>query len=305
MLIRAIREGVGHDGRVLHRQMWSGAFHVLPDEDVESIVAYLRSLKPIKHALPKTNLPPDEVKKQKALEPITQPVPVVAAANEVERGRRLAAVADCAGCHTSWYTPTNPGLFGGGNLIERGQLRTYSANITSDDSGIVHYDAAFFREVMRTGRAKGRELSPLMPWIVFRNLNDDDLDALFAYLRALPKVKHLIDNIDNPTKCKICGGEHPLGQYNRPPEVKLVSVPIADLKDTIGTYRFEDGFLLGVAIENGKLMLKLPKDSCELVTEDRRLYFCKGEFDRIEFVRDAAGKVTGLTSSLDPAVKIR
>ena len=183
--------------------------------------------------------------------------------------------------------------------------RTYSANITSDDSGIAHYDEAFFREVMHTGKARGRELSPVMPWIVFRNLNDDDLDALFAYLRALPKVKHLIDNIDSPTKCKICGGEHPLGQYNRPPDLKLVSVPVADLKDTVGTYRFEDGFLLGIAIENGKLMVKLPKDSCELVTEDRRLYFCKGEFDRIEFVRDASGKVTGLTSSLDPAQKIR
>jgi mono/diheme cytochrome c family protein len=306
MLIRAIREGVSHDGRILHRQMWSNAFHILPDEDVESIVAYLRSLKPIRHALPKTNLPPDEVKKHKALEPITQPVPVVAAANAVERGRRLAYLADCVGCHTSWYTPENPGFFGGGNLIEHGELRAYATNLTSDDSGIVYYDAAFFREVMRTGRAKGRVLSPLMPWTVFRNLNDADLDALFAYLRALPKVKHLIDNIDNPTKCRICQGEHPLGQYNRPREVKLVSVPLAELKDTVGTYRLEDGVQLNIAIENGKFMVKFSKDqSCELVTEDRRLYYCQGEIERVEFVRNAAGKVTGLTSSMDPAVKIR
>ena len=124
----------------------------------------------------------------------------------------------------------------------RGDLTTLWLEITSDDSGITHYDAAFFREVMRTGKARGRELSPLMPWIVFRNLNDHDLDALFAYLRALPKVKHVIDNIDKPTKCAICGGEHPLGQYNRPRELKLVSVPLDELKDTLGTYRFEDGF---------------------------------------------------------------
>ena len=50
---------------------------------------------------------------------------------------------------------TNPGLFGGGNLVERGDVKAYGANITSDDSGIAHYDAAFFREVMRTGRAQG------------------------------------------------------------------------------------------------------------------------------------------------------
>ena len=305
MLIRAIREGISHDGRVLHRQMWYASFRVLPDEDVEAVVAYLRSLKPIRHPLPKTTLPPEDAMRLKVPEPITQLVPPKPPAAAVERGRRLANLADCSGCHTSWYTPKNPGLFGGGNPIKRGQMTTLSSNITADDSGIAHYDAAFFREVMRTGKARGRELSPLMPWVVFRNLNDDDLDALFAYLRAVPKVKHAIDNIEKPTKCRICEGEHPLGQYNRPPELKLVSVPVADLKDTVGTYRFDDGFLLDIAIENGKLTSKADGNSCVLVTEDRRLYFCQGESERLEFVRDASGKVTGLLSSLDPAVKIR
>jgi mono/diheme cytochrome c family protein len=306
MLIRAIREGISHDGRVLHRQMWYVSFRSLPDEDVEAVVAYLRSLKPIRHPLPKTSLTAEEVKDLEVPEPLTLPVLARQTADPVQRGRRLANLADCSGCHTSWHTPKNPGLFGGGNLIERGALRAYSANITSDDSGITHYDAAFFREVMRTGRAKGRELSPLMPWIVFRNLNDEDLDALFAYLRAMPKVKHVIDNIDKPTKCTICGGEHPLGQYNRPREVKLVSTPLAELEDTVGTYRFEDGFQFDIAIENGKFMVKFSKtEGCELVTEDRRIYFCQAEMERAEFVRDGSGKVTGLLSSLEPAVKIR
>jgi hypothetical protein len=141
---------------------------------------------------------------------------------------------------------------------------------------------------------------------VFRNLNDDDLDALFAYLRAMPKVKHVIDNINPPTKCPVCGGEHPLGEFNQAREAKLVSAPLAELKDTVGTYRLEDGFQVDIAIENGKFMLKFAKDrGCELVTEDRRIYFCQGEIERLAFVRDASGRVTGLTSSLDPAVKIR
>jgi len=306
MLIRAIREGISHDGRVLHRQMWYASFRQLPDEDVEAIVAYLRSLKPIRNPLPKTTLTAEEVKGLEVPEPLTLPVPPRSPAADVERGRRLANLADCSGCHTSWHTPKNPGFYGGGNLIERGNLKTYSANITSDDSGITHYDAAFFREVMRTGKARGRELSPLMPWTVFRNLSDEDLDALFTYLRAIPKVKHVIDNIDKPTKCVICGGEHPLGQYNRPREVKLVSVPLAEIKDTLGTYRFDDGFQIDIAIENGKFMVKFTKDEgCELVTEDRRVYFCQGQPEKVEFVRDASGKVTGLVNSLDPAVKIR
>ncbi len=306
MLIRAIREGISHDGRVLHRQMWYRSFRSLPDEDVEGIVAYLRSLRPIRNPLPKTSLSAEEVKTLHVPEPLTLPVPARQTTDLVQRGRQLANLADCSGCHTSWYTPKNPGLFGGGNAVERGNLTSIGANITSDDSGIAHYDAAFFREVLRTGKARGRELSPIMPWIVFRSLNDDDLDALFAYLQAMPKVKHLVDNINKPTRCAICGGDHPLGEYNRPREVKLVSVPLAELKDTVGTYRLEDGFQFDIAIQNGKFIVKFGKDGgCELVTEDRRVYFCESEVERVEFVRDAAGKVTGLLSSLDPAVKIR
>ena len=54
MLLRAIREGISHDGRVLHSQMWYASFRALSDDDAESIVAYLRSLKPIRRVLPPT-----------------------------------------------------------------------------------------------------------------------------------------------------------------------------------------------------------------------------------------------------------
>lgn len=306
MLIRAIREGISHDGRVLHPQMWYRSFRMLPDEDVEAVVAYLRTLKPIKHALPKTAIPPDEAKKLKVEEPITEPVLPVAPTSEVDRGRRLAGLADCSGCHTSWYTKPNPGLFGGGNLVKIGDKKAYGANITSDDSGIAHYDAAFFREVIRTGAARGRELSPIMPWTVFRNLNDQDLNALFAYLRAMPKVKHLIDNIDKPSKCRICGAEHPLGQYNKPPDApKLLPVPFNELKDAPGTYRAEDGYQFRIVMESGKLELKTDGGVCELVTTDRRVYFCQGEIERVEFVRDQSGRITGLLVLLEPMRKIK
>ena len=226
-------------------------------------------------------------------------------ATPVERGRLLANLADCSGCHTSWYTPKNPGLFGGGNPVLRGTRVALGANITTDDSGIAHYDAAFFREVMRTGKARGRELDPIMPTTVFRNLSDEDLDALFAYLGALPKVKHILDNIDKPTKCRICEGEHPLGQYNRPVEHTLVPLPMAELRDAPGTYRFEDGFEMRIAIESGALKLKYDETNCTLVTTNRRVFFCQGDIDRIEFTRDAAGRITGLVNLLEPGVKVR
>lgn len=293
MLLRAIREGVSHDGRPLHPQMWSSSFRALPDEDAEAIVAYLRSLKPIRRALPMTAVPPDEAKKLRVLEPITAPIPAAAAPDLVQRGRKLAGLADCGGCHTSWYMPKIPGFLAGGNQIERGDRRSWSSNLTSDPSGISYYDAAFFREVMRTGRAKGRELSPLMPWIVFRNLSDEDLDALFAYLRAITPIKHVIDNIASPTACAICGGAHPLGEYNRPRPLNLIAYPLSVVRDAAGTYRFDDGFELTVAIVEGQFSLQFPDGKrCVLVTEDKVTFFCDGDIDRLEFVRDASGAVT-------------
>jgi hypothetical protein len=56
MLARAIREGVGHDGRALHPQMWYGPFHFLSDEDVASVVVYIRALPAIRNPLPKSRI---------------------------------------------------------------------------------------------------------------------------------------------------------------------------------------------------------------------------------------------------------
>jgi hypothetical protein len=81
---------------------------------------------------------------------------------------------------------------------------------------------------------------------------------------------------------------------------------MAELADAPGTYRFEDGYEVRLAIEGGKLSVKFDDGGgCELVTTDRRTYFCEGDTFRIEFVRDAAGRVTGLTDNLEPARKIR
>jgi hypothetical protein len=53
-----------------------------------------------------------------------------------------------------------------------------------------------------------------MPWWTFRNMTDDDLKAVFAYLRTLKPVHHLVDNTEPPTMCKVCGQKHGLGDRN-------------------------------------------------------------------------------------------
>ncbi len=305
MLARAIREGISHDGRPLHPQMWSSSFSDLTDEEVASVIVYLRALKPIRHPLPPTAIPPAEAAKIEPPPAFTgQPLEFV---SNLARGGHLVALADCAGCHTSWYTPVNPGLFGGGNPIELSGVHAYSANITSDPSGIPYYDAALFREVMRTGHVKSRPLSPVMPWVVFGHLDDADLDAIFAYLSAYRPAHHLIDNIEAPTTCPVCQGSHPLGEYNRPVESHPAPYSAADWKDAVGAYRLETDLTLVIALRGRTLTMQEGQGGkpCDLTTEDGRRFVCDGGLDEVEFVRES-GRVTHLIDNrVDVARKVR
>ena len=89
-----------------------------------------------------------------------------------------------------------------------------AANLTTDASGIGYYDEALFLQAMRTGSVRGRKLSPLMPFAVYRNMSDDDLKAIFAYLRTVKAVHHRVDNSLPPTYCKLCQQKHGAGDQN-------------------------------------------------------------------------------------------
>jgi mono/diheme cytochrome c family protein len=219
MLARSIREGIGHDGRVLHPQMWYAAFSKLSDEDVAAIVVYLRSLPAIRNALPQTSLTwSQKFRFNTRPVPITDPQPEPKFETPKDRGEFLEFVADCAGCHTDWYHPgsaVNGQLFGGGNLIEgpTGE-KIFSPNLTPEPSGISYYDEKLFIQVIRTGKVGVRKLHGVMPWAFYRNMNDDDLRAIFAWLRAQTPVKHIVDNTEPPTYCRLCTQRHGGGDRN-------------------------------------------------------------------------------------------
>ena len=108
MFARAIREGVGHDGRALYPLMLYREFKKFSIEDIASIVVYLRTLPPVKNKLPKRKLPL-EVQKMivNSPLPIYKPVPEPDFSNVMERGKYMTEVGGCIGCHTSWETPLN------------------------------------------------------------------------------------------------------------------------------------------------------------------------------------------------------
>jgi hypothetical protein len=61
---------------------------------------------------------------------------------------------------------------------------------------------------------KARKLNSIMPFGAFKNLTDDDLKAIFAYLRTVKPVKHHVDNSEAPTYCKLCRLKHGGGDQN-------------------------------------------------------------------------------------------
>lgn len=214
---RAIREGIGHDGRTLFPIMPYQAYRTMSDEDLASVIVYIRSLAPVRKALPKTEIVfPVKYLIRSVPQPITAPVPEPDSATPVKRGQYLVRMASCHDCHTPQVRGKyNEELaFAGGFHLTGPTGDVTSTNLTPDPSGIPYYDEALFIAVMRTGKVGARTLSPIMPWTVYSNMTDDDLKAMFAYLRTLRPVHHRVDNSLPPTVCKICRGKHGGGDQN-------------------------------------------------------------------------------------------
>lgn len=214
---RAIREGIGHDGRRLFPMMPYMNFRDMSDEDLASVIVYVRSINPVRNAVAKTVLP-DAVKGMAPPhQPITASVLGPDMSNPVARGKYLVTLGNCQSCHT----PMNKQgqfitelAFGGGMSFKGPWGQVTSANITPDPSGISYYDEAMFINTLRTGHAGARKLNSIMPWGYFRNMTDDDLKAIYAYLRTLPPVQHRVDNTEEATACTVCGGRHGFGDRN-------------------------------------------------------------------------------------------
>ena len=216
-LARAIREGIGYDGRTLFPLMPYEHFRTMPDEDLASVVVYLRSLQPVQNPLPRTEIVfPVKYLIRNAPQPVTSPVPSGQSADPVERGRYLVQIAGCSDCHTlqKQGQPIAALAFAGGFELKGPFGTVTSSNITPDPSGISYYDENLFIQAMRTGKVGARALNPIMPWIMLRNMTDDDLKAVFAYLRTLKPVHHRVDNMLPPTPCRICQGKHGAGDQN-------------------------------------------------------------------------------------------
>jgi nicotinate dehydrogenase subunit B len=121
-----------------------------------------------------------------AMAPVSPPDASLYSAATIAHGRMLAALGDCAVCHTA------PGgrAFAGGLAIETPFGTVHSRNITPDvATGIGGWSYAAFARAMREGISRdGSHLYPVFPYTDFTRTTDSDLEALYAYLMSRPAV---------------------------------------------------------------------------------------------------------------------
>ena len=226
-IARAMQEGVSKDGRALFPIMPYMSFRNLDPEDVASIIVYLRSIPAIRNPMPKTKLIfPLSLIVKTIPQPLESHAPAPARTTAEARGEYIVrSIASCVECHTpSDQGEPLPGLEfgGGGSFADLGKpgdttSKVFSANITQDPSGLAHYDEAMFIQTLRTGRIPGRVLNHVMPFEYFKNMTDDDMRDIWAYLKSRPPVKHRVSNTDPPTACPVCKQTHGLGDTNVKP----------------------------------------------------------------------------------------
>lgn len=216
-LARAIREGIGADGRALLPMMPYQSYREMSDEDLASIIVYLRTVPPVKNQLPTTKMPfPLNFLIQNVPQPVTTAVPQPDESKPLTRGSYLVKLAACADCHTPQENgqPIAGMEFAGGFLIHEPKGEVVSDNITPAPSGIGYYNAATFVQAMRTGKVGARPLRWSMPWYFYGKMGDEDLNAIFAFLQTLKPVKHQLDNLEPPTYCRLCKQKHGFGATN-------------------------------------------------------------------------------------------
>jgi hypothetical protein len=148
-------------------------------------------------------------------------------ADLVKRGEYLIHTMGCNDCHTpKLMTPKGPvpddkrllsgypageklapiadpkilkdyALFNGSLTAAVGPWgTTFAANLTPDETGLGNWTLEQFGKALKEGKSKGmdgaRPLLPPMPWQNYVNISDEDLAALFAYLKSIPPVKNVV-----------------------------------------------------------------------------------------------------------------
>jgi len=185
--INAIRNGFRPNGTLIGPPMPVDLYRHMSDTDVNAIVAYLHTVKPISNTEPKSvyhfPLPP-------SYGPKVTHVPDVPRSDKVKYGKYLVTISHCMACHSP-LGPHGPDMehqMGAGGQPFAGPWGiVVSANLTPSADGLKDWSDADIKNAITKGiRPDGSKLTGPMAFDYYKNIKPKDLDAIVAYLRTIP-----------------------------------------------------------------------------------------------------------------------
>lgn len=205
-IFRALVAGVSKDGSPLFPVMPYQNYAQLDREDLYAIIAYLRTIPEVKRTNDpsKADFPMNFIMRTIPKdEHVTQKRP--SKTNRVAYGKYLFTAASCNDCHTQ----KNHGeqvagleMAGGFEFKLPGNRIVRSANITPHkETGIGNWtEEAFIAKfrmyndsVFTPSTLKKDQFNTVMPWIMYSGMNDEDLGAIFAYLKTVKPIKNEVE----------------------------------------------------------------------------------------------------------------
>jgi Cytochrome c, mono- and diheme variants len=211
-LFRVITTGVSKEGQAMFPVMPFHYYGQMDEEDVKSIIAYIRTLKPIDNQVA-------ESKSDFPMNFIINTIPHEASFTKlppktdvINYGKYLTNAASCVECHTKFEKGSivKGFEFGGGREFpfpDGSVVR--SANISSDsETGIGGWDEETFVSLFKAhsdSATLNTKLNPgdfnsIMPWTMYGKMTDEDLKAIFAYLKTVPPVANNVAKFTPATK---------------------------------------------------------------------------------------------------------
>lgn len=203
-IFRAITTGVNKHGKALFPVMPYASYGSMDKEDIYSIIAYLRTLKPIATETPERSLDFPVSLLVNTIPVPANPVTKPDVSDKVNYGKYLVNASGCVDCHSKvddkgqLIAGTE---FGGGREFAApgGTLRT--PNITSHETGIGSWTAELFIQKFKlytdssyvSPNLTPADFNTLMPWTMYAGMTNSDLEAIFLYLQSVNKINNKVE----------------------------------------------------------------------------------------------------------------
>jgi mono/diheme cytochrome c family protein len=203
-LFRVITTGVNKEGRAMFPVMPYLYYGKMDQEDIFSIIAYIRTLEPVESTIPESvpDFPMNFIINLIPQKANLQPKPDKK--DWIAYGAYMTNASGCIECHTQVKDgQIIPELaFGGGRefAFPDGSV-VRSVNITPDKTGIgawseeqfvqrfkMYADSAYVPPTVKPG-----EFNTIMPWIMYAQMEEDDLKAIYAYLKSMKPIENVVE----------------------------------------------------------------------------------------------------------------